>query len=248
MMPFWIALQFLTTFPIQLKQMPTKQQNGQSLLLYPVIGLMIGLILFGLALILKAIPIILLSSLILVVWIWLTGGLHLDGLADTADAWVGGFGDPERTLSIMKDPSCGPIGVLSLLILCLIKWSALYVLLEQKIYSALILFPLLGRLAPLFLFLTTQYVRQKGLGSSMAEFIPKTAAVIICVVCLLVSIYWGFAGIFAALSMMATLLYLRHKFIQRIGGITGDTVGASIEICEAVSLLVFVMSLFYVSH
>lgn len=244
MTPFWIALQFLTTFPIQLKQMPSKQQNGQSLLFYPLVGLIIGLILFALAYLLQAIPVILLSSVILVVWIWLTGGLHMDGLADTADAWVGGFGDPERTLAIMKDPSCGPIGVLSLIILCLIKWSALYVLLEQQYYSALILFPLLGRLAPLFLFLTTHYVRQKGLATSIAEFIPKTAAIIVFVLSLITSVYWGWAGMLCALSMLGTLLYLRHKFIQRIGGITGDTVGASIEICESVSLLVFVITLF----
>lgn len=247
MTPFFIALQFLTTFPVQLKQMPTKQQNGQSLLFYPVVGLLIGFILFALANLLHALPIILLSSVILVAWIWLTGGLHLDGLADTADAWVGGFGDPERTLAIMKDPSCGPIGVLSLIILCLIKWSALYVLLEKQLYSALILFPLLSRLAPLFLFLTTPYVREKGLGSAMAEYIPKTAAIIVFVLSLLTSVYWGWAGIMSAIVMTASLLYLRHKFIQRIGGITGDTVGASIEICEAVSLLGFVVASFYLT-
>lgn len=247
MTPFFIALQFLTTFPVQLKQMPSKQQNAQSLLFYPVIGLIIGLILFALAHLLQAIPVILLSSLILVLWIWLTGGLHLDGLADTADAWVGGFGDPERTLSIMKDPSCGPIGVLSLIILCLLKWSALYILLQQHLYSALILFPLLGRLAPLFLFLTTHYVREKGLGSAIAECIPKTAALIVCALSLLASVYWGWAGIMSAIVMTASLLYLRHKFIQRIGGITGDTVGASIEICEAVSFLGFVVASFYLT-
>ena len=91
MMPFWIALQFLTVFPIQLKQMPSKQQNGQSLLFYPIIGLGIGFVLYTIAISLSALPPMLLSSLILVVWIWLTGGLHLDGLADTADAWVGGL-------------------------------------------------------------------------------------------------------------------------------------------------------------
>ncbi len=247
MTPFFIALQFLTTFPVQLKQMPSKQQNAQSLLFYPVIGLMIGLILSALAQLLQAIPVILLSSVILVLWIWLTGGLHLDGLADTADAWVGGFGDPERTLTIMKDPSCGPIGVLSLIILCLLKWSALYVLLQQHLYSALILFPLLGRLAPLFLFLTTPYVRQKGLGTSMAECIPKAAAVSVFVLYLLASLYWGWAGMLCTVSMVATLLYLRCKFIQRIGGITGDTVGASIEICEMVSLLSCVVASFYLT-
>ncbi|NNG80564.1 MULTISPECIES: adenosylcobinamide-GDP ribazoletransferase [Acinetobacter Taxon 24D] len=245
MTPFFIALQFLTTFPVQLKEMPSTQQNGQSLLFYPLIGLMIGVILFAIATLLHALPVILLSSLILVVWIWLTGGLHLDGLADTADAWVGGFGDKERTLKIMKDPSCGPIGVLSLIILCLIKWSALYVLLEKQLYSALILFPILGRLAPLFLFLTTQYVREKGLGSSIAEFIPKTGAVILFILCLVASAYFSWAGILTAIIFISILIYLRYKFIQRIGGITGDTVGASIEICEAVSLLCLVILSFY---
>lgn len=245
MTPFFIALQFLTTFPVQLKEMPSKKQNGQSLLFYPLIGLMIGVILFAIATLLHALPVILLSSLILVLWIWLTGGLHLDGLADTADAWVGGFGDKERTLKIMKDPSCGPIGVLSLIILCLIKWSALYVLLEKQLFSALILFPILGRLAPLFLFLTTQYVREKGLGSSIAEFIPKTGAVILFILCLVASAYFAWAGILTAIIFIGTLIYLRYKFIQRIGGITGDTVGASIEICEAVSVLSLVVFSFY---
>jgi adenosylcobinamide-GDP ribazoletransferase len=245
MTPFLIALQFLTTFPIQLKAMPTKQQNGQSLLFYPIVGLMIGLILFGLALSLQAIPVILLSSLLQVVWIWLTGGLHLDGLADTADAWVGGFGDPERTLAIMKDPSCGPIGVLSLLIVCLLKWSAIYVLLEQQLYSALVLFPLLGRLVPLILFLSTRYVRTQGLGSSMAEFIPKTAAIFVISLCLVASAYWGWSGILSSVCFIMTVLYLRFKFMQRIGGITGDTVGAGIEITEAISLLSFVIASFY---
>ena len=247
MTPFFIALQFLTIFPIQLKEMPSKQQNGQSLLFYPLIGLMIGAILFAIAMLLHALPVILLSSLILVVWIWLTGGLHLDGLADTADAWVGGFGDKERTLKIMKDPSCGPIGVLSLIILCLIKWSALYVLLEKQLYSALFLFPILGRLTPLFLFLTTQYVREKGLGSSIAEFIPKTGSIILSALCLIAAAYFAWVGVLTVMIFIGTLIYLRHKFIQRIGGITGDTVGASIEICEAVSVLSFVMSLFYLN-
>ena len=245
MTPFLIALQFLTTFPIQLKAMPSPQQNAQSLLFYPIIGLLIGLILFATAYFLNTLPIILLSTLLLVLWIWLTGGLHLDGLADTADAWVGGFGDKERTLSIMKDPACGPIGVLSLIILCLIKWSALYVLLEKKLYLALILFPILGRLAPLFLFLTTEYVRAKGLGSSIAQYIPKTWAMIVFALTLLATGYFVWAGLATAIIFILTLIYLRHKFVQRIDGITGDTVGASIEIVEAVSLLSFVVLSFY---
>ncbi|NWK75396.1 adenosylcobinamide-GDP ribazoletransferase [Acinetobacter sp. SwsAc6] len=245
MMPFWIALQFLTTFPVQLKAMPSKQQNGQSVLFYPLIGFIIGAILCAVALLLQVIPAILSASLILVLWIWLTGGLHLDGLADTADAWVGGFGDAERTLKIMKDPACGPIGVLSLIIISLLKWSALYVLIQKQLYSALLLFPVLGRLAPMFLFLSTDYVREKGLGSSMASYIPKKLAITIMVLLVLSSLYFSVLGLVAVLVTAFSLLYLRRKFKQRIGGITGDTVGASIEICECVSLLAFVLGSYY---
>ncbi|AWL28738.1 adenosylcobinamide-GDP ribazoletransferase [Acinetobacter defluvii] len=245
MTPFLIALQFLTTFPIQLKSMPSPQQNGQSLLFYPVVGLLIGLILFFIAYIFQNLPIILLASIILFVWIWLTGGLHLDGLADTADAWVGGFGDKERTLAIMKDPSCGPIGVLSLIMVCLLKWSAIYVLLQQKILFALVIFPVLGRIAPLILFLTTPYVRKNGLGTALTEYIPKQWAIFTVLIALLIPVYFSWMGIFSSLIFILSLFYLRLKFIQRIEGITGDTVGASIEILEMLTLFSFVVLSFY---
>lgn len=245
MTPFWIALQFLTTFPIQLKAMPSKQQNGQSLLFYPVVGAIIGLILFIVAILLQAVPIILTTVLLLVFWIWLTGGLHLDGLADSADAWVGGFGDKERTLKIMKDPSCGPIGVLSLLMICSLKGAALYVLLQQQHYTALILCPILARLAPLILFLTTPYVREKGLGSHLADNIPRVSAMLICLGGIVVASYFSWVGVLTIILSTSCLFYLRYKCIQRIDGVTGDTIGASIEIVETLALFSFVLLSIY---
>ena len=245
MTPFLIALQFLTTLRIQLKEMPTAQQNANSILFYPVVGLIIGLILYVVALLLSGLATVLLSSLLLVLWIWLTGGLHLDGLADTADAWVGGFGDKERTLKIMKDPSCGPIGVLSLIIVCVLKWAALYVLLEAEAALALLLFPLLARTIPLALFVSTPYLRSNGLGSSIAAHLPKRR--VYWVIGLSLSFTFSYLGIglLVGLAWVVTLLYLRSKFLQRLGGITGDTIGASIEIVETVCLLVFVIALNY---
>jgi len=245
MTPFFIALQFLTIVPVHLRKMPSPQQNGCSLLFYPVVGLLIGLVLYAVASLLHILPVVLLSTFILVIWIWLTGGLHLDGLADTADAWVGGFGDKENTLRIMKDPACGPIGVLSLIIVCIIKWSALYVLLQEQFYTALVLFPVFGRLTPLFLFLTTEYVRERGLGSTIAQYIPKTWSIIIFSISLLAVGYFVWVGLATAIIFILTLIYLRHKFIQRIDGITGDTIGASIEIAETVCLLSFVILGYY---
>lgn len=246
MTPFWIALQFLTVLPIELKQIPTAKQNGQSVLFYPLVGLLIGLILFGLSILLVKVPIILVATIILVIWIWLTGGLHLDGLADTADAWVGGFGDRERTLKIMKDPSCGPIGVLSLVIVCLMKFSALYVLLEQRLSAFLILIPMLGRSVPLFLFLTTRYVRANGLGRSITDSIPKTLAWMVFVITLALLCAFKWMGLVALISFLLLLVYLRFLFIKRIGGITGDTVGAAIELSETGLILTFVIASFYI--
>ena len=246
MTPFWIALQFLTTFPVRLSTMPTPQQNAQALLFYPVVGLLIGAILYGITLLLYALPLVLLSSVILVLWIWLTGGLHLDGLADTADAWVGGFGDKARTLEIMKDPSCGPIGVLSLIVVCILKWSALCVLLQQQqCYSALILFPVLGRLVPLFFFLSTDYVSAQGLGSQLSQHLARPIAMALLLLIPLVALYWTWIGVVVIATFYLVLWYLRYKFIQRIGGVTGDTIGASIEIIELATLFSFVVATFY---
>ncbi|MEQ1189893.1 MULTISPECIES: adenosylcobinamide-GDP ribazoletransferase [Acinetobacter] len=245
MTPFWIALQFLTVLPIELKAIPTAQQNGQAILFYPLVGLIIGGILFIFTCLLAKLPIVLLASIILTLWIWLTGGLHLDGLADTADAWVGGFGDKQRTLQIMKDPSCGPIGVLSLVIICLLKFVLIYVLIEQHQTLFLILVPIVGRVVPSILFLTTSYVREKGLGRSLTDHLPKIASWIITGFVLLLPLYWELQGLIAIIGFLSSLVYLRHLFIKRIGGITGDTVGAAIEISETVLLFTFMVSYFY---
>ena len=247
MLPFWIALQFLTVIPVQLSRIPNQTENARSVLYYPLIGLLIGLILYSLSWLLSPVPHLLSATLILIIWIWLTGGLHLDGLADTADAWVGGFGDKQRTLEIMKDPSCGPIGVLSLIAVCLLKWVCIYLLLEQHLALFLIFVPLLGRVVPLILLLTTSYVRENGLGRHLAEDLPKKSAWLISLIVLLSLLYWKLQGVLSLLVFVTGLIYLRHLFVKRIDGITGDTIGASIELLETALLLSFILSSFYLS-
>ncbi|MCH7339898.1 adenosylcobinamide-GDP ribazoletransferase [Acinetobacter higginsii] len=246
MTPFWIALQFLTVLPIELKTMPSAKQNAQAMLFYPLVGLLLGLILFASAMLLAKLPIILSAAVILVLWIWLTGGLHLDGLADTADAWVGGFGDPERTLKIMKDPACGPIGVLSLVVVCLLKFVTLYVLLEQRMAAFLIVLPMLGRSVPLFLFLSTPYVRAQGLGRSMTDFMSKKQLWMVFVITIALLCMFKWLGLIALLVFLVLLFYMRSLFIKRIGGITGDTIGAAIELAETGVLLSAVIASFYI--
>lgn len=107
MLPFWIALQFLSSLPVSLPGMPEPRELGRSLLFYPLVGLLFGLLLWLASLLLQGTPAPLHAALLLTLWVLLSGALHLDGLADSADAWLGGFGDRERTLQIMKDPRSG---------------------------------------------------------------------------------------------------------------------------------------------
>lgn len=125
MLPFWIALQFLSSLPVSLPGMPAPREVGRSLLYYPLVGLLFGLLLWLASHLLQGTPSPLHAALLLTLWVLLSGALHLDGLADSADAWLGGFGDRERTLRIMKDPRSGPIAVVTLVLVLLLKFCAL---------------------------------------------------------------------------------------------------------------------------
>ena len=99
--PALIAVQFLTRFPIRLDPPPVAREVGLSLLWYPAVGVLLGLLVWVSAILLSPLATPLAAAMVLALWVSCTGALHLDGLADTADAWVGGRGDRERTLAIM---------------------------------------------------------------------------------------------------------------------------------------------------
>jgi len=238
MLPFWIALQFLSSLPIRLPGMPTPQELGRSLLFYPLVGLLFGAILWALNWLLLGTPMLLHAALMLTVWVLLSGGLHLDGLADSADAWLGGFGDRERTLTIMKDPRSGPIAVVTLVLVLLLKFAALLALIEQQHSLFLIIVPLIGRGAMLGLFLTTPYVRAGGLGQALADHLPRTAGKqvlgVSALTCVLIA---GLSGVWALVLAAGVFIWLRQVMLRRLGGTTGDTAGALLELLEMAVLV-----------
>ena len=254
-----LAFQFLTRIPVYrlfpiASTKPAPQVAGKSLLYYPVVGLVIGGGLILLPLMLNGFELALSPSmqagLVLVLWVWTTGGLHLDGLADSADAWLGGFGDKQRTLDIMKDPTCGPSAVVALVLVLLLKWLALSELITHLQGAApwawllLVLVPLLARFQVMLLVVHTPYVRAQGLGTEL-----KNQAQAKWVWCWLLTLVAFMLYQNPTLSLVTLLTLglgyslMRRLMMQRIDGWTGDTAGASIEMAELLVLLVLAMAL-----
>lgn len=239
--PFLVAMQFLTRLPVRLTAQISEKDVGYSLLYYPLTGLIIGLILAGFGWFMSGMPPLVAAALLVTGWIMLTGGLHLDGLADSADAWIGGLGDREKTLIIMKDPNCGPAGVSAIVLVILLKFVSLYSLNVTGEWIAVVLAIVLARTLLPLLFLTTPYVRNNGLGSTLAAFQPRNKSIFIIILTVaLIFLLTGNRYLWLVLAAAAIFLLLRQLMMRRIGGTTGDTAGALVEITEAVILLVAV--------
>lgn len=236
--PFWIALQFLTALPVGFHRPPEAPEIGYSLLYYPLVGLVIGTLLSLPAILLADTSSPVAAGLVVAIWVLLTGALHLDGLADSADAWLGGLGDRQRTLDIMKDPCSGPAGVTALVLLLMLKLVALMQLLPNGHWSVLVVMPVLGRTALVALFLSTPYVRQNGLGRLLADYFPRRAAIrLVTATCVLIWLVFGSSGIILLLITAVLVLLLGRMMQRRLGGFTGDTAGALVEITEVAGLL-----------
>lgn len=233
-----LALQFLTRLPVPAMAVVDDRDVGRSLLWYPLVGLLIGLSLAALGWMLTSVPQILRAALVLTAWVLLTGALHLDGLADSADAWMGGRGDRERTLAIMKDPCSGPGGVVALVVVLIVKFAALESILATGDWMPLVLAPLLARALLPLLFLTTPYVRPGGLGAAMAQHLPRrTTAGVVLATAVLVAAFTGKLGAVSLAVATGVFILLRTMMRRRLQGTTGDTAGAMVELIETATLV-----------
>ena len=211
---------------------------GRSLHWYPLAGLVIGVALAVVAAL--PLPSLLQAAMVLALWVGLTGALHLDGLADCADAWVGGMGDRERTLAILKDPACGPMGATALVLVLLLKFAALSTLLAGGAVSALLLIPVTVRALLPAAFIFTPYVRPGGMGDTLARhYSPGGTAISTLLVLAVTCIALPLALWVTWLAAMLVLLWLwRRAMIRRLGGFTGDGAGALVELGETLLLLI----------
>ena len=234
-----IAIQFLTRLPTGKADYNDKDVKA-SIYWYGAVGLIIGALLWlGQSMLLWIAPHIspaIVAALLLCLWVIISGALHLDGLADSADAWLGGT-SPETTLAIMKDPRSGPAGVTSVVLVLLVKFACL----QQFVVEApalLLLAPSLGRGLMPILFLHTPYVREVGLATPFREGLAEFNCYLqACLLGLLWIVLVGLPAIFALLLVGVVFWWLRNLMLKRIGGTSGDTAGATVEIMEAIALL-----------
>ena len=174
MTPFFIALQFLTRLKIVNQTEWSVDDFGKSVVAFPYVGLIIGLILALLYGILSPfIPLVPLMLIIVVAEFLITGGLHADGLMDTSDGLFSGR-ERERKLEIMKDSRIGSFGVVAFVFVTLLKWQLLTAIpTAEFIPMALIMMPLMSRWSLVLSIRSYPYAREQGMGAAFANLAPK---------------------------------------------------------------------------
>lgn len=235
---FLIALEFLTI--IGLRRVPVTEAPAlaRSLPWFSVIGLVLGALLAGLDLLLRhALPEPALSAVLITTLALLSGGLHLDGLADTCDGLFGGA-TPAQRLEIMRDSRTGSFGVAGVALVLLLKWSALTALPGDLRTAGLVVLPALSRTALIAAIALFPYARPQGLGKLFHEK-ASAGTLLIAVLPLLAAVFVLLSerGLVLVIAAFAFALTGGASIRSKIGGLTGDCYGALVEGNEAFLLL-----------
>jgi adenosylcobinamide-GDP ribazoletransferase len=235
-----IAMQFLTIIPLPFSVHREKEDLGRSTALFPLAGFTIGALLVGLNLLISpwlARP--LCDALLITALSAVTGGLHLDGMADVCDG-LAARGGRDRFLAVMKDSNVGAVGAAGLVLDLLLKWQALVAVPNEIKWQALLLFPAMARFGQVLTLTGARHARADGLG---AAFVQGAGAVALSIAFVITAAAAFFLlGAKAFIAMMALCLFTaggRMFFQRRLGGLTGDTVGCISELNEILVLIIF---------
>ncbi|MDQ2076736.1 adenosylcobinamide-GDP ribazoletransferase [Marinimicrobium sp. ABcell2] len=248
-----LAFGLLTWLPVRARADNSLTSQGLAVAYYPLVGVTLGLLLWAGSGLVDAAPASVSAVILLVLWVGLTGALHLDGLADCADGYFAGHrcaDDTERrqrTLAVMREPTSGAMAVVALVLVLLAKWVLLAQLLEAQLltFGVWLVLLTLPRAALLPYILFTRYARDEGLAQSLKNQLP-TMPVLIAV---LLTLALGIGVLTLPLAILslvavAVLTFLWRALWQKsIGGFTGDCLGALVELAELMLLLVITLAL-----
>jgi len=230
------AVGFLTRVPVPGRRDLARAAGAQAW--FPVVGLLIGLAVLAFdraaTRALPAAPVAVLDVLVLAA---ITGGLHIDGLADAADGLLGG-GDPGRRREIMRDPRVGSFGVLAIVSVLAMKFAGVAALPPSARFETLLLAPCLARAAVLAPVALLAPARPEGIGRAFRDAArPRTVAVGLAVALVAALLLLGVGGACVAFAVVVAGLVLARVMARSAGGMSGDLAGATIELSEAFAFL-----------
>lgn len=238
-MAFLTALRFLTALPLPDERRDAPLDRfGRSLLWFPLVGALLGLTLAGVDLALRLIfPLSVVNGLLLIVGALLTGGLHLDGLADACDGLFARV-NPGRRLEIMRDSRVGGFGAAGVALLLLVQYSALLSVPADDRGRALVLAGLLSRWTMVQAIAMFPYAREQGLGRAFKD----NAGIPVYGVAFAVTladawIVMGLPGVGAMVAAMMLCAVLGWYALTKLPGLTGDLYGAICEMTVVAVLL-----------
>lgn len=229
---FLLALQFLTRLPTPALRDLQAEDLARSAAWFPAVGLLLGALLALIGAAAQSLDPWLAALLTLIAWVWLTGGLHLDGLADTFDALGAAHRDRERFLQVLADPHVGSFGVIALVLQLVAKLVLLGLVFGHGVSPwALLLIPAWARLGALWWSQSLPPLRP-GLGERYRWRAWRWLPALWLVVLLAASL--PFPGLWLA----PLVLWFWQRFLLiKVGGMTGDCLGAGVELVESLLLL-----------
>lgn len=236
---FLVAFQFLTIVPVPVVPSFREGDLGRSMAVFPLVGLLLGALLAGADYLMAPFLPRGVADLILIVLLTVvTGGMHLDGLADVCDG-LAARGSRQRFLEVMKDPCVGAIGAVGLVLALALKYQALLYLPASLKREALFFFPFVARGAQVLVAVGSKRARADGLGASLVAEAGKRELIVALMFTLVAAwLLLGWVGLGCAAVLVLFTLALRGWFHLRLGGITGDVIGCISELNEILCLLI----------
>jgi len=230
------AVLFLTRIPLPQLELEARDFAESAGYFAWVGALMACLLALASLVLVPAFGVRLAAIALIALWVLITGGLHLDGLADTVDGLSGGRGTRERTLEIMRDSRIGSHGALALILLLALKWAALERALALP-SNGWLMAPVAARFAGTLLIARFPYARAAGLGSPFVGARHGRSLLIGGVALALAALLLGPASLLVGTVALGAALLVALRVRRLLGGLTGDVYGAAIELAELSALL-----------
>lgn len=249
-MKFLAALKFLTILPLSIKREDSLEEIGGSIVYYPVVGLIIGIILAALNWLFGFLfPQPVTNGLLIVSLVIISGALHLDGFIDTCDG-IAGHKPVEARWNVMHDSRTGAFGVVGAVLLLLMQYISLNSVPAGLMMASLVLMPVISRWTMVYAIFAYPYARPEGLGKAIKQAATWQRFTTATVIALALAIglawlagitYFYLAGPAIMVAIWVIITIVAAFFKRMFAGLTGDTYGAINEIAEVCVLLLVIL-------